>query len=378
MFGRDKKPPAPVRRPLPDSGARIARGVESTSRWTLRLIVLAVGLALLGWLIGQFWTVVLPILLALLLSSILWPPVKWLRRWMPPAAAAALGVLMVPAFIGLLGWLTTVMVAGQWRDLADQFRAGVEQLMDWLAGPPFNLDTGELDDMIDQGLTYLQDNAGSLSQMVLAGLGTAGSIAVTLVLALILSFLMIKDGPRFLPWVRTWTGDRVAEHVTGLTGRVWDTLGIYMWNQAAVAAIDAVFIGLGAWLLGVPFPIPIAILTFFGGFVPIVGAFAAGAVAVLVALVAQGPWIALAMLGVVVLVQQLEGNLVQPILMGNSLKLHASVVIVSVTAGGALFGIIGALLAVPAAAVVMVSAQYVREQVLVRPDRSPTPVEIDD
>src|SRR5690606_28457407 len=107
MFGRDKKPPAPVRRPLPDAGARIARGVENTSRWTLRLIVLAVGLALLGWLIGQFWTVVLPILLALLLSSILWPPVKWLRRWLPPAVAAALGVLMVPALIGFLGWLTT-------------------------------------------------------------------------------------------------------------------------------------------------------------------------------------------------------------------------------------------------------------------------------
>lgn len=375
MFGRSKTPD-PVRRPLPDAGERVASSVQTASTWTLRLLILAVGLWLLGWLTGVFWTVVLPLLLALLLSSILWPPVKFLRKFLPPALAAIIGVVMVPVLFAGLVWLTTVLVAGQWDDLAQEFGNGIDQVQSWLAGPPFNLDTSALDTAIDDAINYAQSNAGNIGAAALTSLATVGSLLVTLVLTLVLSFFILKDGTKFLPWVRTWTGGRISRHVAGLSERVWNTLGVYMWNQAGVALIDAVFIGLGAWLLGVPFPIPIAILTFLGGFIPIVGAFAAGIIAVLVALVSEGLWIAVAMLVIVVLVQQIEGNVIQPLLLGNSLKMHASVVLVSVAAGGTLFGIIGALLAVPAASVIMVTFQYIRDQVTV-PGDEPAPVEVD-
>ena len=147
-----------------------------------------------------------------------------------------------------------------------------------------------------------------------------------------------------------------------------DRPGQYVWSQAAVAAVDGVFIGVGVWLLGVPFALPIAVLTFFGGFVPIVGAFVAGSVAVLVALVSNGIWTAVGVLAIVLVVQQLEGNVMQPILVGKTMNIHAAVTIAVVALGGTLFGIVGAFLAVPAVAVVQVIARYTREQLQKAPD----------
>ena len=148
-----------------------------------------------------------------------------------------------------------------------------------------------------------------------------------------------------------------------VSDRVWTALGsVRLVAGRGRAWWTAVFIGLGVWMLGVPFALPIAVLTFFGGFVPIVGAFVAGAVAILVALVSNGVWTAVAVLAIVLVVQQLEGNVMQPILVGRTLKIHAAVVLASVALGGTLFGIVGAFLAVPAVAAFQVIARYVREQ----------------
>jgi len=171
--------------------------------------------------------------------------------------------------------------------------------------------------------------------------------------------------------LRTWIGSTTGAHVEVVSDRVWTALGQYVWSQAAVALVDGVFIGLGVWFLGVPFALPIAVLTFFGGFVPIVGAFVAGSIATLVALVSNGVWTAVAVLAIVLVVQQLEGNVMQPILVGRTLKIHAAVVLTSVALGGTLFGIVGAFLAVPAVAAGQVITRYVREQ-LERPPDAPT------
>jgi predicted PurR-regulated permease PerM len=208
---------------------------------------------------------------------------------------------------------------------------------------------------------------------VLGSLGAIGSAVVTLVLALVLCFFFLKDGPRFLPWLRTWIGPTTGQHIEVLSDRVWTALGQYVWSQAAVALVDGFFIGMGVWLLGVPFALPIAVLTFFGGFVPIVGAFVAGAVATLVALVSNGIWTAVAVLAIVLVVQQLEGNVMQPILVGRTLKIHAAVVLTSVALGGTLFGIVGAFLAVPAVAAFQVITRYIREQ-LEKPPTAPSAV----
>jgi predicted PurR-regulated permease PerM len=346
-----------------------------TASWTWRVLVLAAGLWLVGWLFATFWSILLPLLLGLIVSTVLWPPVRFLRRHLPDSLAALLGIVGLIAVVGGLLVLISRVVASQGQDLADQFSSSLTSLQDWLAGPPFNLGDDALGSLVDQGVEFLQSNTQTIASTALTSLAAIGSAVVTLALALVLCFFMLKDGPRFVVWLRRWVGDRVGDHVDRVAGRVWKALGQYIWSQAAVAAVDGIFIGLGIWILGVPLALPIAVLTFLGGFIPIVGAFVAGTVAVLVALVTQGAWSALIALAIVLLVQQIEGNVLQPLLVGRTMKINAAVTIGVVAVGGTLFGIIGAFLAVPATAVFIVIAQYLRSQVLDEPP--PTPEDTD-
>ena len=355
----------------PAARRRFTSGVHASARWTLRLLVLAAGVWVLTQVLAWLWPILLPIVFGLMISAVLWPPVRWLRRrGLPPALAAALGLLGILALVGAVIWLIVPVIVQQAQPLADQASAGLSSLQTWLSQPPFNLDEQGLGDLVDQAVSYLQSNAQTIAVTALSSLAAIGSVVVNLVLALILSFFMLKDGPKFLPWLTRWVGVRTGHHVDEVAGRVWTALAQYIWSQAAVAAVDGIFIGLGVWLLGVPLALPIAVLTFLGGFIPIVGAFIAGGVAVLVALVSNGVWTAFFVLLVVLAVQQIEGNVLQPILVGKTLKLNAAVVIGGVTAGGSLFGIVGAFLAVPVIAGGIVIAQYLRGLVT---DEAPPP-----
>jgi len=329
----------------------------------VRVLVIGAGLFALFWVMGQLWSILLPILFALLLSTVLWPPVRFLRRYVPNALAALIGVVGLLVVFSALIVALAPQVRSQGQGLVDQASAGLDSLQQWVAGPPLNLGDDAIGELIDSGVSQLQNNGQVVAGYVLSSLGVIGNAVVTLVLALVLAFFFLKDGPKFLPWLRKWTGESTGRHVSEVSDRVWTALGQYVWSQAAVALVDAIFIGLGVWILGVPFALPIAVLTFFGGFVPIVGAFVAGAIATLVALVSGGIWTAVGVLAIVLVVQQLEGNVLQPILVGRTMKIHAAVVIAAVALGGTLFGIIGAFLAVPAVAVVQVIAQYVRAQI---------------
>ncbi len=346
---------------------RMQHGVITLARWTIRGLVIAAGLAVLAWLIGQLWSVLLPLFLGLMLSTVLWPPVRWLRHRMPHALAALVGLLGLVIVVGGVIALIIPLVANEGQGLVNRATEGLASLQTWLAGPPFNLGPNALGGLIDRAIQQLQQNTQEVAGIVLTSLGTIGTAIITLVLALVLTFFFLKDGPRFLPWLRTWIGVRAGVHFTAVSERVWTALGQYVWSQAAVALVEATIVGLGVWILQVPFPLPIAVLTFFGGFIPIVGAFVAGAFAVLVALVSNGVWTAVAVLAIILLINQLEGNVMQPLMVGRSLKMHAAVVLASVALGGALFGIIGAFLAVPAVAAIQVITRYIREQV-VRPE----------
>jgi predicted PurR-regulated permease PerM len=177
----------------------------------------------------------------------------------------------------------------------------------------------------------------------------------------VLCFFFLKDGPKWVPWLAAQTGPRAAPHVAALSLKTWSTLSEFIRQQALVGFVDAFFIGLGLLILGVPLVLPLAVLTFFGAFIPIIGAFVAGAFAVLIALVSVGLTKALIVLAIVVAVQQLEGNVLQPIIQGRGLNLHAAVVILAVTAGSSLAGIIGAFLSVPVAALIAVAYRYGRD-----------------
>jgi predicted PurR-regulated permease PerM len=205
--------------------------------------------------------------------------------------------------------------------------------------------------------------------------GTVVNGVVTAVLGVFLMFFFLKDGPRFLPWLGRQLPGRLAPDVPAGALRSWETLGSFVRSQALVGLLDAVFIGLGLWILDVPLVLPLAVLTFVSAFVPIVGALFAGFVAVLIALVSNGLTDALIVLAIIVVVQQLEGNVFQPIIQSRGLGLHAAVILLAVTLGGSLAGIVGSLLAVPVAALIAVVWNYVREQ-LADPPEEPAPAEV--
>ncbi|WP_432571554.1 AI-2E family transporter [Kineococcus sp. SYSU DK005] len=353
----------------------VERGIAEASRWALRLLVLGVGVAGLLWLLGKGWSLLLPLLLAVLLSAILWPLAQVLRAVLPRSIAALVAILiLVAVVVGIFAALIP-NVASQAGDVADSAVAGLEQVQGWVNGPPLNLGGEEIGNLVDQGVNELQSNAQNIALGVVGGVGTVGasigSGLVTFLLVLVLTFFCLSDGDRLLPWSRRWMDATTHHHATQLGTRVWATVRGYIMSQAAVALVDALFIGVGLWIIGVPFALPLAVAIFFAAFIPIVGAVVTGVLATLVALVTLG-WVqALIVLGIVLLVQQLEGNVLQPLLVGKTLALHPAVVIGSVTIGGTLFGITGAFLAVPVAAIITVVLRYVHHVLL--PDEPENP-----
>ena len=352
---------APV--PSDERGARLHRGIRTVAITSLELLVIVVALYVLGQIIGALWVVLLPVVVGLLITTVLWPPTRFLRRhgW-PPALAAATVLLGAIAVFGGIIALIAPQVVDQVETLADQVTSGLRDVQDWLQGPPFNIDAKTIDDAITQATETLQSRAGDIASYAATGATTIGNILINLVLALVLCFFFLKDGPRWVPWLAAQTGRRAAPHVAALSDKAWSTLSEFIRQQAFVGFIDAFFIGVGLWVLDVPLVLPLAVITFFAAFVPIIGAVVAGAFAVLIALVDEGFGVALAVLIIVLVVQQIEGNVLQPIIQGRGFNLHAAVVILAVTAGSSLDGITGAFLGVPVAALVAVTYRYVRDQ----------------
>jgi len=328
-----------------------------------QLLLIIAAVILVGYVLGKLWSILLPIVLGLLFTTVLWPPTRFLRRhgW-PPALAAAVVLL---GFLALFGGLIAVIspqVAAQAGELADQTVRALDDVQGWLQGPPFNIGQDQIGNAVDTVIGRLQANATSIAGYALTTASTVGNGLINLVLALVLSFFFLKDGPRWTPWLAAQTGPRAAPHVTALSQKTWATLSEFIRQQAFVGFIDALFIGIGLLVLGVPLVLPLAVLTFLGAFIPIIGAFVAGAFAVLIALVTKGATTALIVLIIVIVVQQIEGNVLQPIIQGRGFNLHAAVVILAVTAGSNLAGIIGAFLSVPVAALIAVIYRYVRDQ----------------
>ncbi|SIS03792.1 Predicted PurR-regulated permease PerM [Williamsia sterculiae] len=356
-------------------------GLRGTATVSLQVILVAGGAAVLLWVIGELWVAVLPVLLSLVVCTVLWPPTRWLRnRGLPPAAAALLTLLL--AMLVVAGVIAAIApsVVQQSSELADQASDGITKVQEWAQGPPLNITDDQLNSAVTSLTQRLQSSSATIASGFFTGISATTSALVTIFSALVITFFLLKDGTRFLPWLRRNTGQPVAGHLGEVLSRVWATLGGFIRTQALVSLVDAFFIGLGLVILGVPLAYALAIVTFIGGFVPIVGAFVAGALAVLVALVSKGVVTALIVLAIILAVQQLEGNVLQPWLQSKSMNLHAVIVLLAVTVGSSLFGIVGAFLAVPAAASGAVVIRYLNEQIALRageplpePDDEPPP-----
>ncbi|GGT33626.1 AI-2E family transporter [Streptomyces chromofuscus] len=353
------------------SPARTRAALRASARISAELLLVLVGTAVVLWLLGRMWPIVWPLVIGLLLTTLTWPFARFLRRhsWPPALAASAVTVLFLMVAAGAVA-LIAVPVASQSGELTDGVVEGIQRVREWAAGPPLNIGDDQITSALDTATDRLQNSVGSMLTTLATGVGTVVNGVVTAVLALFLMFFFLKDGPRFLPWLARQLPGRLATDVPAVAERGWDTLGAFVRSQAAVGLLDAVLIGIGLWVLDVPLVLPLAVLTFVCAFVPIIGALFAGFVAVLIALVSNGLMDALIVLAIIVVVQQLEGNVFQPMIQSRGLGLHAAVVLLAVTLGGSLAGIVGSLLAVPAAALIAVVWNYVREQ-LTEPPREP-------
>ncbi|MFJ4623431.1 AI-2E family transporter [Streptomyces sp. NPDC088812] len=349
--------------PAPLSPERTRAALRTSARISVDLLLLLVMLAVALWVLGRMWSVVWPLVVGLLITTLTWPLARFLRRhgWPPAVAASAVTVLFLLVAVGVMA-LIAVPVASQSGELTDGVVEGLQRLREWAAGPPLNIGDDQITKAFDSGVARAQDGLGSMVTTVVTGVSTVVNGVVTAVLAVFLMFFFLKDGPRFLPWLSRQLPGRLATDVPAVAERSWETLGAFVRSQAVVGLLDAVLIGLGLWVLDVPLVLPLAVLTFVSAFVPIVGALFAGFVAVLIALVSNGLTDALIVLAVIVVVQQLEGNVFQPMIQSRGLGLHAAVVLLAVTLGGSLAGIVGSLLAVPVAAVIAVVWNHVREQ----------------
>lgn len=347
------------------SSTRTRSALRTSARVSAELLMVLVMAAAALWLLGRMWSIVWPLIVGLLLTTLTWPAARFLRRrgWPPALAASVVTLSFLLVAAGIVA-LIAVPVTSQSGELADGVGEGIQKLREWAAGPPLNIGDAEITGAFDSAIARIQDSVGSMVTAVVTGVGTVFNGLVTAVLALFLMFFFLKDGPRFLPWLARQLPGRLSTDVPAVAERGWNTLGAFVRSQAFVGLLDAIFIGLGLWILDVPLVLPLAVLTFVSAFVPIVGALFAGLVAVLIALVSNGLTDALLVLAIIVVVQQLEGNVFQPMIQSRGLGLHAAVVLLAVTLGGSLAGVVGSLLAVPVAALIGVIWNYLREQLV--------------
>jgi putative heme transporter len=344
-------------------GRLIGDGLAWTARWSTRLVLTALGVVLIGLIIGQLWAIVLPVALGLIIATVLEPPATWLRMHrVPPLLAAVIVLLVALGLVGGVIALIAPLVVAQVPQLVGSAGAGLGAVQGWLS-QTFGLGQTQIGAVVQGAVSQLQSQATNIAGTVLTGLTTIASGLIDLILALVLAFLFVKDGYRFLPWMRRQVGSTAGGHLAEVGARAWDRLGGFIRSQAVVGFIDAVCIGVGLVILGVPLALPLAVLTFFGAFIPIVGALTAGILSVLIALVSNGFTNALIVVILILAVQQIEGNLLQPLVQGRGLGLHAAVIILAVTGGSSVAGIVGAFLAVPVVAVAAEIARYINEQI---------------
>ena len=331
--------------------AQVPYGMDLAAAWAWRFIVISIaGLAIL-WLLQFFMVVVLPVTVALLITALVGPVVTWLMNLGLPRQLAALLVVLglIGVIVLMVAFVSNQVLSGM-GDLSKQVSDGIDQIRDWLRTGPLNV----TDSQISEGLDKAQEQVSALGEDAVgkvAEVGTAvGHIVAGLFIVLFSTYFFLADGAKIWAWlVRLFP--RAGRLRADSSGRVaWESLTQFVRATVLVAGTDAIGIMIGAAVLGVPFVGAIGVLVFLGAFVPMIGAFVSGTVAVLVALVAQGPFTALLMFGVVVLVQQLEAHVLQPFLMGRFVSVHPLGVIIAIALGVLVAGIPGALIAVPLAA----------------------------
>ena len=340
--------------------AQVPWGFDLAAAWSWRLLVIAAATYGLLWLLGFFAVVTIPLVVALLIAALAGPLVDRMDNVMPRAIAAMIVVILGIAFVATLLTFAGQQVATGAQDLADQVVKGLGQIKTWLKTGPLNASDSQINSYIEatqKAITDRSKNGEVVGQVTTVGTAI-GHLVAGLFITLFATYFFLADGRRIWSWLVRLAPRAAREHLDG-SGKVgWVSLTQFVRATVLVAAVDAIGIMIVAAVLRVPFIFAIGVLVFLGAFIPMVGATVAGTVAVLVALVDQGPFTALLMLGGVILVQQVEGHVLQPFLMGRFVSVHPLGVIVAIAMGVLVAGVAGALVAVPLAAVGNAVAQH--------------------
>jgi predicted PurR-regulated permease PerM len=358
--------------PISDVTSVVPKGLRITAALSWRFLVVVAALYVVVYLVGYLSVVVIPLSIALLLAALLAPLVSKLVKLKLPQGLATAIVLI--GGLAVLGGLLTFVVT-QFSDglpqLQKQLGQSLGQIKDWLIHGPIHLGQDQFQGYIDKLISYLQDNQASLTSGALTTAGTVGEILTGFALTLFILIFFLSSGNRIWTFLVRGVPTQVRDRVDVAGRRGFASLVSYVRATASVALVDAVGIGVGLAIVGVPLVIPLATLVFLGAFIPIIGAVVAGGVAVLIALVTNGVVGAVIVLAIVILVMQLEGHVLQPLLLGRAVKLHPLAVVLAITAGLVAAGIAGALLAVPLLAVLNAGIRSLLN------DENPDPTAVD-
>ncbi|WP_069815841.1 AI-2E family transporter [Streptomyces sp. TP-A0874] len=336
----------------PEPAAAVPWGMRVAAEVGWRLLVLAGTLWILMRVISAVRLVVLSFVVALLITALLQPTVSRLRQMgLPRGLATAVTFITGFVIMGLVGWFVVWQVMENVGSLSSRVQDGIQELKQWLLNSPFHVTDQQINDIAKNLSDAIGANAEAITSAGLEGVTVIVELLTGLVLAMFSTLFLLYDGRKIWNWVLHFVPSQAIEGVAGAGPQAWRTLTAYVRGTVIVAMIDAIFIGLGVYFLEVPLAVPLAVIIFLGAFVPLVGAVVSGALAVIVALVTNGPFTALMVLVVVLAVQQLEGHILQPFILGRAVRVHPLAVVLSVAAGSMVAGIGGAVVAVPLVAV---------------------------
>jgi predicted PurR-regulated permease PerM len=339
--------------------AQVPRWLQRAAGWGWRLLLLGVVIYLAFRIAAALRVVVLPCIAALLLTALLQPLLHRLRRaGLPRLAATWCTLLIAVAVLAGAGTLAGTQTSAAYPTLVRETGNTARVVQRWLAGPPFHLRQAGLEQLSNRVLTFLKGHQAMVFGTVLTGSKIFLEVLAGIVLMLFVTFFLLKDGERIWAWLTGFLSPQARQRAAGAGGAAWTVLVHYVRGTMAVAAIHAVAVGLALWLMGVPLVFPLVILVFLAAFVPLVGILVAGTVAVVVTLATRGWLAAVVLIAVFVLENQLESHLLQPLVVGRMVRLHPLAIILVLAVGGVLYGIPGAIVAVPAAAALTRAAPY--------------------